>query len=91
MLGGWRAACAVMCCAVKVWVAHCTRGNLAVSHPALLLRCCCHDGCCMQGSNNAIVLILAASFLLPALVILAVAYGSGYLDALYSNTLNNMR
>lgn len=45
----------------------------------------------MQGSNKGIVLILAASFLLPALVILAVAYGSGYLDALYSNTMNNMR
>lgn len=49
--------------------------------------------CCliMQRSNNTIVLILGASFLLPALVILAVAYGSGYLDALYSNTMSNMR
>jgi hypothetical protein len=37
------------------------------------------------------VLVLGASFLLPALVILGVAWGSGYLDALYTNTMSSMR
>lgn len=31
---------------------------------------------------------LFAAFLLPAAVILAVAYSSGYMDALYTNTLS---
>lgn len=53
-----------------------------------LLRCC---HVVLQRSNNTIVLILGASFLLPALVILGVAYGTGYLDNLYSNTMSNMR
>jgi hypothetical protein len=46
---------------------------------------------CTQRKNGGLALILGASFLLPAVVILAVAYGSGYLDALYSNTMSNMR
>ncbi|WIA34474.1 hypothetical protein OEZ86_012805 [Tetradesmus obliquus] len=40
-----------------------------------------------QRNDSGFLAVLAASFLLPALVILAVAYSTGYLDSMYSNSL----
>lgn len=54
--------------------------------PAVHTLCVCCP-CVAQRSDNSFILIVGAAFLLPALVILAVAQGSGYLDALYSNTM----
>jgi hypothetical protein len=45
----------------------------------------------VQRNDSGFLAILAGSFLLPALVILAVAYFSGYLDNLYTNSLYTTR
>jgi hypothetical protein len=45
----------------------------------------------LQRKDSNFALILGAAFLLPALLILGIAYGTGYLDSLYSNTMTNMR
>jgi hypothetical protein len=45
----------------------------------------------MQRNDSRFLLILAGSFLLPALIILGVAYSTGYLDSLYSNSLYTTR
>lgn len=50
---------------------------------------CCAVSICVQRKDSNFGLILAAAFLLPAAVILAVAYGSGYMDSLYTNTMSN--
>eukprot|EP00878_Enallax_costatus_P003043 GHUV01003241.1.p1 GENE.GHUV01003241.1~~GHUV01003241.1.p1 ORF type:complete len:296 (+),score=96.02 GHUV01003241.1:190-1077(+) len=44
-----------------------------------------------QRNDQTFAAIMASAFLLPALVILLVAYGTGYLDNLYSDSLTNMR
>uniref|UniRef100_A0A383WG76 PDZ domain-containing protein n=1 Tax=Tetradesmus obliquus TaxID=3088 RepID=A0A383WG76_TETOB len=44
-----------------------------------------------QRNDSGFLAVLAASFLLPALVILAVAYSTGYLDSMYSNSLYTAR
>ncbi|KAF6260043.1 hypothetical protein COO60DRAFT_1700504 [Scenedesmus sp. NREL 46B-D3] len=44
-----------------------------------------------QRNDSRFLLVLAGSFLLPALVILAVAYSTGYLDSLYANSLYTTR
>jgi hypothetical protein len=41
--------------------------------------------------NSTLLVGLAAGLLLPAVVILAVAYASGYLDTLYASSLYTNR
>ena len=42
----------------------------------------------MQRDNSGFLLATLAAFLLPAIIILAVAYGTGYLDNLYNHTMS---
>lgn len=56
---------------------------------AACLLCCCPLR--PQRNHTSLVLIVGASVLLPALVILGVAWGSGYMSHLYSNTMSSLR
>eukprot|EP00775_Hariotina_reticulata_P013100 gene13099-13228_t len=44
-----------------------------------------------ERDDNGFLAVVAASFVLPALIILLVAYSTGYLDNLYSTSLSNFR
>jgi hypothetical protein len=46
---------------------------------------------CPQRNDNGFLAVVAASFILPAVIILLVAYSTGYLDNLYTNSLSNFR